>query len=184
MTGSTPLLITFSLYLAILVLIGWLGYRATRNLSDYILGGRHLGRFVTALSAGASDMSGWLLMGLPGAVYMSGLSQSWIAIGLVAGAWLNWRGVAGRLRIYSEKCGNALTLPDYFSHRFGNYNHRLRLVTGLVILIFFTFYCGAGMVAGARLFEAVLGMPYLMALWLCALATMIYVLLGGFLAVS
>ena len=96
--ADTATTIMFAIYLVAMLLIGWLGYRATSNLSDYILGGRSLGSFVTALSAGASDMSGWLLMGLPGAVYASGLSESWIAIGLCIGAWLNWYLVAGRLR--------------------------------------------------------------------------------------
>ena len=116
--ADTATTIMFAIYLVAMLLIGWLGYRATSNLSDYILGGRSLGSFVTALSAGASDMSGWLLMGLPGAVYASGLSESWIAIGLCIGAWLNWYLVAGRLRVYTEKVGNALTMPDYFTNRF------------------------------------------------------------------
>ena len=109
MTANTPTLVTFAIYLIGMLLIGWMGYRATSNLSDYILGGRSLGSVVTALSAGASDMSGWLLMGLPGAVFLSGLSEAWIAIGLCMGAWLNWRVVAARLRVYTEKVGNALT---------------------------------------------------------------------------
>ena len=99
MTASTPMLITFVVYIAAMVLIGLFAYLRTNNLSDYILGGRSLGSFVTALSAGASDMSGWLLMGLPGAIYMSGLSESWIAIGLIVGAYLNWLFVAGRLSL-------------------------------------------------------------------------------------
>ena len=129
MTANTPTLVTFAIYLIGMMLIGWLGYRATSNLSDYILGGRSLGSFVTALSAGASDMSGWLLMGLPGAVYLSGLSQSWIAIGLCIGAWLNWQFVAARLRLYTEKAGNALTLPDYLSNRFEDRSNVLRIIT-------------------------------------------------------
>ncbi len=103
MTASTPMLITFLVYILGMVLIGFVAYRATRNFDDYILGGRRMGSWVTALSAGASDMSGWLLMGLPGAVFVSGISESWIAIGLVIGAYLNWRWVAGRLRVHTEK---------------------------------------------------------------------------------
>jgi sodium/proline symporter len=114
MSVSNPTLITFVIYIAAMVLIGFMAYRSTNNLSDYILGGRSLGSVVTALSAGASDMSGWLLMGLPGAIYMSGLSESWIAIGLIIGAYLNWLFVAGRLRVQTEHNGDALTLPDYF----------------------------------------------------------------------
>ena len=184
MTANTPTLVTFAIYLIGMMLIGWLGYRATSNLSDYILGGRSLGSFVTALSAGASDMSGWLLMGLPGAVYLSGLSQSWIAIGLCIGAWLNWQFVAARLRLYTEKAGNALTLPDYLSNRFEDRSNVLRIITSVVILVFFTIYCASGVVAGARLFESMFGMPYHVALWVGAVATIAYVFIGGFLVVS
>ena len=184
MTANLPTTITFAIYLLAMMLIGWLGYRATANLSDYILGGRSLGSLVTALSAGASDMSGWLLMGLPGAVFLSGLSAAWIAIGLCIGAWLNWRFVAARLRVYTHKVGNALTLPDYFTNRFEDRSHLLRIVTALVILVFFTIYCASGVVAGARLFESMFGMDYQVALWVGAFATMAYVFIGGFLAVS
>ena len=183
-TWTDPTVIMFAVYLAAMLGIGALGYLGTKNLSDYILGGRSLGSVVTALSAGASDMSGWLLMGLPGAVYQSGLSESWIAIGLIAGAWLNWRLVAGRLRLYTERAGNALTLPDYFAHRFEDENNILRIVTAMVILVFFTVYCASGVVAGARLFENMFGMPYETALWVGALCTIAYVFVGGFLAVS
>lgn len=182
--ADTATTIMFAIYLVAMLLIGWLGYRATSNLSDYILGGRSLGSFVTALSAGASDMSGWLLMGLPGAVYASGLAESWIAIGLCIGAWLNWYLVAGRLRVYTEKVGNALTMPDYFTNRFEDHSNLLRIFTAIVILIFFTLYCASGVVAGARLFESMFGMPYSVALWVGALCTIAYVFIGGFLAVS
>lgn len=181
---STPMVAMFVLYIVAMLLIGWLGYRATTNLSDYILGGRRLGSFVTALAAGASDMSGWLLMGLPGAIYVSGVSESWIAIGLIIGAYLNWRFVAARLRVYTEKSGNALTLPDYFSNRFEDKSHILRVVSAVVILIFFTIYAASGVVAGARLFESMFGMPYATAMWVGAFCTMAYVFIGGFLAVS
>ena len=181
---NDPTTIMFAIYLALMLGIGWLGYLGTKNLSDYILGGRSLGSFVTALSAGASDMSGWLLMGLPGAIYLSGLSESWIAIGLVIGAYLNWRFVAGRLRLYTERAGNALTLPDYFASRFEDKSNILRIFTTLVILVFFTIYCASGVVAGARLFENMFGMPYQTALWVGALCTIAYVFIGGFLAVS
>jgi sodium/proline symporter len=179
-----PVLITFTLYLAAVLLVGWLGYRATSDLSDYILGGRRLGSFVTALAAGASDMSGWLLMGLPGAVFLSGIHEMWLAIGLLIGAWLNWRFVAAKLRLYTEKCGNALTLPDYFTNRFQDHSNILRIFTALAILIFFTFYCASGVVAAARLFEEMFNMPYEVAVWVGAAATISYVFIGGFLAVS
>ncbi|MDR0259261.1 MAG: sodium/solute symporter, partial [Comamonas sp.] len=181
---NDPTAIMFAIYLVAMLAIGWLGYLGTKNLSDYILGGRSLGSFVTALSAGASDMSGWLLMGLPGAIYATGLSESWIAVGLVFGAYLNWFFVAGRLRLYTERAGNALTLPDYLANRFEDRSNVLRIVTALVILVFFTLYCASGVVAGARLFENMFGMPYTTALWVGAACTIAYVLIGGFLAVS
>lgn len=184
MTASTPMLITFVVYIAAMVLIGLVAYLRTKNLSDYILGGRSIGSFVTALSAGASDMSGWLLMGLPGAVYMSGLSEGWIAIGLIVGAYLNWLFVAGRLRVQTEHNGNALTLPDYFTNRFEDNSRILRIFSALVILVFFTIYCASGVVAGARLFESTFGMSYETALWAGAAATIVYTFIGGFLAVS
>jgi sodium/proline symporter len=184
MNVSTPTLITFVIYIVAMILIGFTAYRATKNFDDYILGGRSLGSFVTALSAGASDMSGWLLMGLPGAIFVAGLSESWIAIGLIAGAWLNWLFVAGRLRVHTEHNHNALTLPDYFSHRFEDTSRLLRIFSALVILVFFTIYCASGVVAGARLFESTFGMSYDVALWVGAAATILYVFIGGFLAVS
>lgn len=113
MAISTPMLVTFCVYIFGMILIGFIAWRSTKNFDDYILGGRSLGPFVTALSAGASDMSGWLLMGLPGAIFLSGISESWIAIGLTLGAWINWKLVAGRLRVHTEFNNNALTLPDY-----------------------------------------------------------------------
>lgn len=179
-----PTAVSFTVYLLLMLAIGWLGYRSTRNLSDYILGGRRLGSFVTALSAGASDMSGWLLLGLPGAIYAGGLSGVWIAVGLAVGAWANWHLVAARLRVHTEVCGNALTLPEYLTQRFDDRSHVLRIVTALVILIFFTIYCASGVVAGARLFETMFGLEYHTALWIGAVATIAYVFIGGFLAVS
>lgn len=154
-----PLTITFVIYIAAMVLIGFAAYRSTKNLSDYIPGGRSLGSVVTALSAGASDMSGWLLMGLPGAIYFAGLSEAWIAIGLTVGAYLNWLFVAGRLRVQTEFNGDALTLPDYFSSRFEDNSGLLRVISAIAIPVFFTIYCASGIVAGARLFESTFGMP-------------------------
>ena len=184
MSQLNPTLITFIFYIIAMVGIGLYAYKATTDFSDYILGGRSLGSVVTALSAGASDMSGWLLMGLPGAIYLSGLSEAWIAIGLVIGAWLNWFLVAGRLRVHTEIQNNALTLPDYFTSRFGDRKRVLRLISAVVILIFFAIYCASGMVAGARLFESLFGWNYTTALWIGAIATITYVCIGGFLAIS
>ena len=184
MSASNPTVITFVVYILAMVLIGFIAYRATKNFSDYILGGRSLGSLVTALSAGASDMSGWLLMGLPGAIFVAGISESWIAIGLIIGAYLNWLFVAGRLRVQTEHNGNALTLPDYFTNRFEDRSRLLRIFSALVILVFFTIYCASGIVAGARLFESTFGVAYEYALWIGAAATIVYVFIGGFLAVS
>ncbi len=184
MTVNVPMLVTFLIYIAGIMFIGLMGYRATNNFNDYILGGRRLGSTVTALSAGASDMSGWLLMALPGAVFLHGLSESWIAIGLITGAYLNWKWVAGRLRVQTEINNNALTLPDYFTSRFEDRSGLLRLISAIIILIFFTIYCASGIVAAARLFESTFNMSYGTALWAGATATIIYTFIGGFLAVS
>lgn len=184
-----PMYVTFGVYLIAVLLIGLAAYFSTRNFDDYILGGRSLGPFVTALSAGASDMSGWLLMGLPGAIYLTGLSESWIAIGLVIGAWLNWLLIAGRLRVHTEYNNNALTLPDYFASRFHTdspvINSVLKVIPAIIILFFFTIYCASGIVAGANLFQSLFpGMSYNTAMWLGAGATIAYTFIGGFLAVS
>ncbi|KEY58081.1 sodium/proline symporter PutP [Serratia sp. DD3] len=184
MIMNTPMLVTFLVYIFGMILIGLLAYRATKNFDDYILGGRRLGSVVTALSAGASDMSGWLLMGLPGAIFLSGISESWIAIGLTIGAYFNWKLVAGRLRVHTEANNNALTLPDYFTSRFEDKSKLLRVISAIVILLFFTIYCASGIVAGARLFESTFGMSYQTALWAGAAATILYTFIGGFLAVS
>ncbi|WP_208293535.1 sodium/proline symporter PutP [Zophobihabitans entericus] len=181
---SWSMLITFIVYISGMLIIGLFAFRATTNFGDYILGGRRIGSFVTALSAGASDMSGWLLMGLPGAIFLSGISQSWIAIGLVIGAYLNWLLIAGRLRVFTEVNHNALTLPDYFTRRFNDNSRLLRLLSAVVILIFFTIYCASGIVAGAKLFESTFGMSYGWAMLAGAGATIAYTLIGGFLAVS
>ncbi|MEJ1097475.1 MULTISPECIES: sodium/proline symporter PutP [unclassified Pseudoxanthomonas] len=184
MTAGTPLLVTFTAYLLLMVAIGFLAWRRTRTFDDYILGGRSLGSYVTALAAGASDMSGWLMMGLPGALYLTGASEAWIAIGLVIGAWCNWKYVAGPLRVYTERAGNALTLPDYFTHRFADESRLLRILSAVVILVFFAIYCASGVVAGARLFESMFGLPYEQAMLWGAGVTIAYTFIGGFLAVS
>ncbi len=184
MSEFSPLHITFAIYILGMVGIGLAAWFYTRSFDDYILGGRSLGPVVTALSAGASDMSGWLLLGLPGALFLSGVSEAWIAIGLVIGAWANWRFVAAPLRLYTERSKNALTLPDYFTHRFEDRRKLLRVFSALVILVFFAVYCASGIVAGARLFESVFGVPYDQAMWYGAAATIAYTFIGGFLAVS
>ncbi|WP_099157690.1 sodium/proline symporter PutP [Virgibacillus ndiopensis] len=183
---DTTVLITFLVYLVGMLVIGLIMYFRTKNLSDYVLGGRGLGPGVAALSAGASDMSGWLLLGLPGAIYTSGFGGAfggWMAIGLAVGAYLNWQFVAKRLRVYTEVSNDSITLPDFLENRFKDKSHVLRVISALVILLFFTFYTSSGMVAGATLFEASFGLSYQSALWIGALVVVSYTFLGGFLAV-
>jgi sodium/proline symporter len=171
-------------YMVGMLLIGYYAYKRTSNLSDYMLGGRTLGPAVTALSAGASDMSGWLMMGLPGAMFSQGLSASWIAIGLTLGAYANWVYVAPRLRTYTEVADNSITIPAFLENRFGDSSRMLRLVSGLVIMIFFTFYVSSGIVSGGVLFENTFNLDYHTGLWIVAGVTIAYTLFGGFLAVS
>lgn len=170
-------------YLAAMMGIGVLAYRRTRDFADYILGGRRLGYWVSALSAEASDMSGWLMLGLPGFAYTFGLQAGWIALGLLLGTYLNWRLVARRLRRYTELAGNALTLPDFFERRFHDQSRILRLSTASFILLFFAFYTTSGFVAGGRLFQAVFGLDYRWAVAAGAAVVVGYTLLGGFFAV-
>jgi len=181
---STATLITFIIYLVGMLGIGVWAYFQTRNLSDYILGGRKLGGLVTGLSASASDMSGWLLLGVPGAIYAGGLGEMWIAVGLVIGAYFNWKITAPRLRVYTERANNAITLPEYFTHRFEDNSNLLRVISALVILIFFTVYVASGLTAGAKLFEASFEMDYQVALLIGAIVIVSYTFVGGFLAVS
>ncbi|NVJ65420.1 MAG: sodium/proline symporter PutP [Gammaproteobacteria bacterium] len=180
----TATLITFGGYLLLMVLIGLWAYKRTNNLSDYILGGRSLGPGVTALSAGASDMSSWLLMALPGAMYASGITEAWIALGLIIGAYLNWLIVAGRLRMYTEIADNSLTLPDFFENRFHDNSKILRVSAAIVIILFYTFYVTSGLVGGAKLFEQSFQLDYQNALLIGASVIVAYTFLGGFLAVS
>lgn len=181
---DVPALVTFLSYFLVLVVLAVVAYRGTRGLSDYLLGGRRLGSGVAALSAGASDMSGWLLLGLPGAVYAQGLNQTWLAVGLAVGAYLNWQVVARRLRRYTEYAGDAITIPDYFENRFRDQRRALRVVAAIVILVFFAFYTASGLVAGAKLLSTTFGLPYAAALWVGAGVILTYTFVGGFLAVS
>lgn len=176
--------LTFVAYLALVLVIGWYAFRRTANLSDFILGGRRLGSGTAALSAGASDMSGWLLLGLPGLAYAAGLQSLWLAGGLLLGTWLNWLLVAKRLRGFSEEYGNALTLPEFLANRFGDKSGWLRGVSAFFILLFFLIYTGSGLVAGGKLFESVFGLPYLWAVTVGAATILLYTAVGGFLAVS
>ncbi|KKE80192.1 MULTISPECIES: sodium/proline symporter PutP [Bacillaceae] len=184
MTDITYQLIAIIIYLAGMVSIGWYAYRRTKDFSDYMLGGRDLGPAVSALSAGAADMSQWLLMGLPGAIYVAGLVEGWIAIGLTIGAWLNWYLVAPRLRVYTQVSNNSITIPSFLDNRFKGNSKLLRIVSGIVILVFFTFYVSSGMVAGGVFFESSFGYSYHTGLIIVALVVIAYTFLGGFLAVS
>ena len=181
---NLPVLLSFGLYLLLMLGIGIYFYRITHNLSDYILGGRGLPPSVAALSAGASDLSGWALMGLPGAIFSGGLSQAWIAVWTLVGVYLNWTLVAERLRVFTEAAGNALTVPDYLEARFEDRSRVLRTLSSVVMLVFFTFYVSAGLVGGAVLFEGLFDIDYRVALWLGALVIVGYTFLGGFLAAS
>lgn len=136
---NAGVIVSLSIYMIGMLVIGYFAYRRTQDLSDYMLGGRNLGPAVTALSAGASDMSGWLLMGLPGAMYATGLSSGWIVVGLTLGAYLNWLYVAPRLRTYTEIANNSITIPDYFENRFQDSSRILRIVSALVIFVFLPF---------------------------------------------
>ncbi|SKB78874.1 solute:Na+ symporter, SSS family [Parapedobacter luteus] len=178
-------LIAISTYMLLMIGIGIYSYRkSTSNVNEFLLGGRRLGPAVTALSAGASDMSGWLLMGLPGAMFATGISSGWIAIGLTIGAFLNYLLVAPALRIYTEKAGNSITIPDYFENRFHDSASVLRLISAIIILVFFTLYTSAGMVSGGRLFESAFHMDYHTGLFITSAVVVLYTFLGGFLAVS
>jgi solute:Na+ symporter, SSS family len=176
--------ISLGIYFIAMILIGLYAYRKTSDLSDYMLGGRGLGPSVTALSAGASDMSGWMMMGLPGAMYASGISSAWIAIGLSIGAYLNYLILAPRLRTYTELANDSITIPDFLENRFSDTTKILRSVSAVVIIIFFTLYTSAGFVSGGTLFESAFGLDYRTGLFVTAGVVIIYTLFGGFLAVS
>ncbi len=171
-------------YLLLMLGIGVACSGKMDSLTDYYLGGRKLNKWVVAMSAQASDMSGWLLMGLPGAVFLSGFGDdAWIGVGLVVGTYLNWLLVAKRLRVMSQKVG-AITIPDFISNRFGDRKGIARMIAAAVILVFFTFYTASGFVAAGKLFSSVFGLPYIWALWIGGFAVVSYTFLGGFLAVS
>jgi sodium/proline symporter len=181
---SYPMITEFIIYIAFVLIIGWMACKITKNISDYILGGRHLSGAFTALGAGASDMSGWLLMALPGAALVHGINQIWMPIGLAIGAYLNWQFEAKRLRIYTEVANDSLTVPAYFDNRFHDQSKVLRIVTALVVLFFFTLYAAAGFMAGGILTQNIFHLHYLPALFICASVMIAYTCLGGFLAIS
>ena len=181
---NTTAIITFVAYLTGVMAVGVVGFIATRNLSDYVLGGRSLGGAVAALSAGASDMSSWLLLGVPGIVYAVGLREIWILIGLTIGAYGSWRLLAKRLRIYSEVAKDSLTMPAFLDNRFRDNSEIIRMVAAVAVLVFFTFYVAAGFYAGGVLLSKTFGLEYTTAIWVGAAIIILYTSIGGFLAVS
>lgn len=176
-------IMAFVVYLSAMMAIGIYYWRQEQKMSDYILGGRQLGAWVTSMSAEASDMSGWMLMGLPGYAYVAGLGAGWIALGLILGTWVNWQFVAKRLRKYTEIANDSLTLPDYLQNRFQDKSQTLRIISAVFILIFFLIYTSSGFVAGGKLFNTVFGLPYTWAMVLGASVIVFYTFLGGFMAV-
>ena len=182
-TTNIIILVAFAIYLALMVVIGAVYMRSTSNSEDYFLGGRGLNGWVAALSAQASDMSGWLLMGLPGAVYSFGTGQIWIAVGLFIGTVLNWIFISGRLRKYTIVANNSLTLPEYFGNRFRDKKKILLLVSSIMIVIFFLVYTASALAAGGKLFNTVFGLDYHLALTIGAAVILAYTLMGGFMAV-
>ncbi len=174
---------SFVVYLLLMLGIGFLFSKRQENMGDYFLGGRKMNKWVVALSAQASDMSGWLLMGLPGAIYVAGFSEAWIGIGLGIGTYLNWKIVAKRLRVYSHECRDSITIPDFISNRFRDESGIARSVAAVIILCFFTFYTASGFVAAAKLFSSMFAISYTAALWIGAVVVVSYTLLGGYMAV-
>ena len=178
-------IVSLSVYFLVMLGIGLYAFKTTeQDSSGYLLGGRQLGPAVTALSAGASDMSGWMVMGLPGAMYLTGISSAWIAIGLTAGAYINYIIVAPRLRMYTELASDSITLPEFFENRFEDKTRLLRIISSIVIIVFFTVYTSSGVVGGGKLFESSFGLSYELGLYVTAGVVVIYTMFGGFLAVS
>ncbi len=184
MSDLSHIAIVFVIYAIIILTIAFIGKYITKNLSDYILAGRRLSGPITALGAGASDMSSWLTMALPGFIYVYGLSMIWMPIALIIGAWSNWIFIAKRLRIYTELTNDALTLPSYFYHRFQDHKKILRLVTSIASVIFFTCYAAAGFMSGAILLQIIFGIEYIPGLIISSTTIILYTAIGGFLALN
>jgi sodium/proline symporter len=184
MTASQLFTTTFVFYLVVVVMVALLAWRVTLNLSDFVLGGRRLNGPVAALSAGASDMSAWLLLALPGAAFTFGLNQIWLPIGLCLGAYLNWLIVARPLRVYTERANDALTVPAFLDARLSDAGHRIRMVSALATLVFFAVYTASGLVGGALLMERSFDLDYTTGLLVGTAIIVAYTCVGGFLAVS
>lgn len=183
MTNNIITIVAFVLYLAFMIGVGMFFYGKNRTTTEYFLGGRKLGSWVVSMSAQASDMSGWLLMGLPGAAYLSGISAGWIAIGLAIGTYVNWLLVAKPLRQYTKVVDDAITLPQFFKNRFQDSSGMISVIAAVFILVFFLFYTASGFVSCAKLFSSVFGMSYMMALAIGAVVVISYTFAGGFFAV-
>ncbi|MDO5156226.1 MAG: sodium/proline symporter PutP [Eubacteriales bacterium] len=176
-------LLAFAAYMILMIVVGAVYAGKTKNSEDYFLGGRKLNGWVAALSAQASDMSGWLLMGLPGSIYAFGTGQAWIAVGLFIGTVCNWLFIAQRLRRYTIRANNSLTLPSYLENRFHDKKRILLITSSLVFVIFFLVYTASALTAGGKLFTSVFGIDYKLALTIGAAVVLIYTFLGGFMAV-
>ena len=185
-SNTIQYLIAMSCYMAIVIAIGVIyAKRANKNSEEYFLGGRSLGPWVTAMSAEASDMSGWLLMGLPGVAYWCGLADAfWTALGLALGTYFNWLIISKRLRRYSIRANNSITLPDFFSNRFREEKKVIMTISALFILIFFTFYAASCFVTCGKLFSNLFGFDYRVMVLVGAAFVLLYTVLGGFLAES
>ena len=179
------MLIAMGVYMVAVVVVGVICAKRNKTADDFYLGGRKLNPLVAAMSAEASDMSSWLLMGLPGLAYLTGIADAgWTAIGLAVGTYINWLVVAKRLRRYTVVANNSITLPDFFSNRFHDKNRILMCVSALVILVFFVPYTASGFAACGKLFSSLFGTPYLTAMILSAVVIVAYTAIGGFLAAS
>lgn len=172
-----------AIYFGILIVIGRYYYNKNANMSEYLLDNRKLSPLVTALSAGASDMSGWMLLGMPGAIYATGICSIWIAIGLTIGAWANYKFLAKRLRVYTEVASDSITIPDFLENRFKDRTKTLRIISGLLILVFFTVYVSSGMIAGGKTFNSFFGLDFAAGAILILAIVVFYTFFGGFKAV-
>lgn len=183
MGSNIQVILAFVVYMIFMLYIGYRFYAKTETHEDYFLAGRGLSSWVVSMSAQASDMSGWLLMGLPGYAYLSGMEASWIAIGLAVGTYLNWKLVARRLRNYTEVAGNSITIPAFLKNRFRDESNILRTLSAIFILIFFLIYTSSGFVASGKLFSSVFNINYTLALAIGVIVVVSYTFMGGFFAV-
>lgn len=185
MSSNIQMIIAMAAYMLVVLAVGFYYGNKNKTSEDYFLGGRSLGPWVTAMSAEASDMSSWLLMGLPGTAYLTGFGDAgWTAIGLILGTWLNWQFISKRLRKYTEVCKNSFTIPDFFSNRFRDDKKILMTLSAIMMVIFFTVYTASGFKACGTLFETILGLPYLPTMIICSIVIILYTSIGGFLAAS